>query len=201
MAKTRVYLDETDVFIFVSLASLTKQDWKTNLATNRDDGVLRKKIPIEDITRVLPNIPNYDEKTFALVILSKETILKCADEEEKISWLHAIETTKRGCFFEAESMLRRLDSSTNNNGVIPSPSFKAAPLASKVNTSNIKQPPAAPVGPYALLSKSVVLIKDSVDSNGKTDKPDFTLPAMPQDVSFGAPMDMSLELGFLNGLT
>jgi hypothetical protein len=151
-----------------------------------DEGVLKKKIPLEEIVQVIPSL---QDNEFALMHQGKELKLKCPNAEEKIRWAHAIETTKKGCFDNAQRVLALVEAfAPGGSGAAGVLSPAAATVPPPVPVK--KAPPKPPInkGPYHLLGKSLVIIKADTD----IEENDMTLPP-PIMVRNFPPLDRSLE--------
>ena len=120
-----------------------------------DEGVLRKKIALEEIVQLMPS---GQENEFQFMHNGREYKLRCNNAEDAMLWLHAIETTKKGCFDNADKVLSKLNSLSIGSTTAQSQTAAAMPtnLAPKKTA-----PPVPPIsrGPYYLLNKSQVIIK------------------------------------------
>jgi len=146
-----------------------------------DEGVLRKKIPLEEIINVFP-LPTHDTE-FRLLYQGKDVSLRTQGAEDKLMWLHAIESTRKGCFDNVQTVLKKL-SGPSSTAV---PAAQGAPPA----VSAQKPTPQPPInrGPYHLLSRSMVVVKTDTGANGATS---YSLPP-PVVVPSFPPIDLSVE--------
>jgi hypothetical protein len=150
---------------------------RTTLAYS-EDGILKKKIPLEEIVSV---IPTPSDTEFVIIHQGKEVKLKCQNGEDKMMWLHAIECTKRGCFDNVQGLLARI-SAPLSSGANSAQSTTSVPAAMK------KPAPAVPRGPYQLLNKCLLVVK----ADSKYDDIDSGLPPPVIVPSFPS-IDLSLE--------
>jgi len=151
---------------------------RTTLSYN-EDGVLKRKIPLEEIVQLLP-LPQ--ETEFAFQHQGREFRLKCEDSDDRMMWMHAIETAKKGCFDNTGTVVSKLSAISVSGG--GGASQTAPPVPKK------GLPPVPPIsrGPYHYLNKSLVVVKVDNDLGDL----DVTMPP-PVMIPRFPPIDLSLE--------
>ncbi len=167
---------------------------RTTLSYRDDNGVLRKKIPIEEITRVMPDPHSQDN--FIYIFQGREVHLKCRSSEEVLLWLHALESTKEGCFENVDSVLARVQLLNNNNtngndnqGPSSNNNHSSQQEQSRQASSGPPPPPPVARSPYYLLNRSNISIKKEEDGgklSNMTLPPPIVIPDFPK-------VDLSLE--------
>jgi hypothetical protein len=136
-----------------------------------DNGTLRQKISLDDVLRVVPNVPGSadKERVFQVVTKDKDFDLRAGTFLDKISWLHALECSKQRAFDRplAEVAAPAARAATQIN--LPPPAMRL----------DLTPPPPAPPpmpdrGLYWMLQRSQVRVAAS-----QLGSPDMTLPPPP----------------------
>lgn len=149
-------------------------------------GASKKRIAVEEITRVAPMEANKLEFSFRYQQI--ETVLRAASRDECVQWVHALETVKRGCFQDVKASLKRLEAKAT-------PTAPTTPTTTTSTTAPATTPAAKPkvnASPYALLARSKLSVISSSSSNGNN-APPAALPPPILLPHFPTPVDLTLE--------
>ncbi|KAH9255389.1 hypothetical protein BASA81_006508 [Batrachochytrium salamandrivorans] len=153
-------------------------------------GASRKRIPVEEITRVAPVDSNKLE--FSFWYQQVETQLRATSKEECMQWVHALETVKRGCFEDVKMSLKRLEPKAATSTTPPTTTTTTTtPTTTTTTTTTPAAKPKVNASPYALLGKSKLSV---ISSSAPTAT--GTVATLPPPVlipHFPTPIDLTLE--------